>query len=268
MSWWGKLVGGTFGFFLGGPLGAMFGMALGHNIDTAARTIGGKLSPGDQERVQMAFFTATFSVMGAVAKADGKVSSDEISLAETVMDKMNLSGEMRQAAMRLFIKGKQDDFPLEEVMLQFRQECHRRANLMRMFIELQVQAAYADGDLHPAEEQLLLKLCQMLGFHESVFRQIEALVQFSMGLGDGQYDGGQHQSGNRATGSVASKAAAYAILEVTPQHSQADIKKAYRRLMSQHHPDKLVSKGLPEEMMKLATEKTQKIREAYDLLKA
>ena len=139
---------------------------------------------------------------------------------------------------------------------------------MRMFIELQVQAAYADGDLHPAEEQLLLKLCQMLGFHESVFRQIEALVQFSMGLGDGHYEGGQQHSGNRATGSVASKAAAYAILEVTPQHSQADIKKAYRRLMSQHHPDKLVSKGLPEEMMKLATEKTQKIREAYDLLKA
>ena len=268
MSWWGKIVGGTLGFMVGGPLGALLGVAVGHNLTAGMKGLGGlggpQLAPGDQERVQMAFFTATFSVMGAVAKADGRVSQSEISLAESVMEQMNLKGDMRHAAMRLFIKGKQDDFPLDDVMVQFRQECHRRSNLMRMFIEIQIQAAYADGELHPAEDQLLLKLCGMLGFHEQVYRQIESLIKFSMGLG-----GGQQQGHGRAqtTGTVNAKAEAYEVLGVTPNHSKAEIKKAYRRLMSQHHPDKLVSKGLPEEMIKMATEKSQKIRDAYDLLK-
>lgn len=269
MSWWGKIVGGTLGFMVGGPIGALFGVAIGSNFDSGLKSFG-KLEgmpPGDQERVQMAFFTATFSIMGAVAKADGKVSKDEIAMAESVMQQMNLQGEMRQAAMRLFIKGKQDDFPLDDVMIQFRQECHRRSNLMRMFIEIQIQAAYADGEMHPAEERLLLKLCEMLGFHEHVFRQIEALVKFSMGLGGGEYQGQQRGARARPSSAIL-KAEAYELLGVTPKHSKAEIKKAYRRMMSQHHPDKLVSKGLPEEMLKMATEKSQKIRDAYDLLKS
>jgi len=268
MSWWGKIVGGTLGFMFGGPIGALLGMAVGHNLTSGSKGFSGlggpQMAPGDQERVQMAFFTATFSVMGAVAKADGKVSRDEIALAESVMQQMNLKGEMRHAAMRLFIKGKQDDFPLDDVMTQFRQECHRRSNLMRMFVEIQIQAAYADGELHPAEDRLLLRLCGMLGFHEQVYRQIEALVKFSMGLGGGQYRG---QTGSQARDSAAIKAEAYELLGVTPDHSKVEIKKAYRRLMSQHHPDKLVSRGLPEEMIKMATEKSQKIRDAYELLK-
>jgi len=111
---------------------------------------------------------------------------------------------------------------------------------------------------------LLLKLCGMLGFQERVYRQIESLIKFSMGLGSGHHQG---QGSSQARGSVNEKSEAYAVLGVTPQDSKADIKKAYRRLMSQHHPDKLVSKGLPEEMIKVATEKSQKIRDAYDLLK-
>ena len=269
MGWWGKIVGGAVGFMIGGPIGALLGIAIGSNFGNAGRGFAGiggpQMARGEQERVQMAFFTATFSIMGAVAKADGKVTKDEISLAEDVMRQMNLNGEMRQAAMRLFIKGKQDDFPLEDVLMQFRQECHRRSNLIRMFIEIQIQAAYADGDLHPAEDRMLLSMCEMLGFHEQVYRQIEAMVKSSMGQGGGHYQ----QSGSRSQASSAlTRAEAYAILGITPQSTGADIKKAYRRLMSQHHPDKLVSKGLPEEMMKLATEKSQKIRDAYELLKA
>ncbi len=265
MGWWGKIVGGAVGFMIGGPIGALLGIAISSNIGFAGRGFSGGMAPGEQERVQMAFFTATFSMMGAVAKADGKVTQDEITLAENVMRQMNLDAEMRHTAMRLFIKGKQDDFPLEEVMQQFRQECHRRSNLMRMFIEIQIQAAYADGALHPAEDALLVKICQMLGFHEMVYRQIEAMVKSSMGLGGGHYQ--QSGSGSQASSGL-TKTEAYDILGMTPQNSSAEIKKAYRRLMSQHHPDKLVSKGLPEEMMKLATEKSQKIRDAYELLKA
>ena len=94
MSWWGKLLGGTFGFMFGGPLGAVLGAALGHNFDRGLNLsdeMAGS-SRSDQQRVQTAFFTASFSVMGAVCKADGQVSNDEISIAKQVMGQMQLSG--------------------------------------------------------------------------------------------------------------------------------------------------------------------------------
>lgn len=180
------------------------------------------------------------------------------------MAQMNLSADMRRAAVNLFDQGKQADFQLDAVIGQFRKECARRQNLMRMFIEIQVQAAYADGALHEAEDQLLLRLCQLLGFHEQVYRQIEALVRASVAGGTGR----DYQWTRPQTAPGMSTDDAYQLLGVSPQATDAEIKKAYRRLMSQHHPDKLVAKGLPEEMIKLATEKTQKIREAYELVKS
>ena len=294
MSWWGKLLGGAFGFMLGGPLGALIGAALGHNFDRGLKGIdeledgsGAGAAPDDRERVQMAFFTATFSVMGHVAKADGQVSREEIRLAQTVMDDWQLSADMRRAAIRLFDEGKQAGFPLDEVIRQFRGECQRRTNLMRLFVEIQLQAAYADGVLHPAEERCLLHICRLLGFPESEFRRMEALVRASVGAGSASGGGWQGEasgrdragaggwSGGRAGGRRATRGGdelsvdqAYAILGVGPKSSDGDVKRAYRRLMSQHHPDKLVAKGLPEEMIQLATEKTQEIRKAYELVKS
>ncbi|OQX47861.1 MAG: molecular chaperone DjlA, partial [Candidatus Sedimenticola endophacoides] len=147
MGWWGKVAGGAFGFMLGGPLGLLLGAVLGHNLDKGLAGLGDgeATASGDPERVKSAFFTATFSVMGAVAKADGQVSRDEIRLAEAVMGEMDLSAEMRRTAIALFNQGKAGDFPLDDVVEQFRLECHRRNTLIQMFIEIQIQAAYADG---------------------------------------------------------------------------------------------------------------------------
>ena len=94
--------------------------------------------------------------MGNLAKVDGRVSEDEIALARAVMAEMELSAEKRRTAIRLFNEGKAPGFPLDAVLEQFRRECHRRQNLMQMFIEIQLQAAYADGALNSAEERLLL----------------------------------------------------------------------------------------------------------------
>ena len=265
MAWWGKLVGGAFGFMVGGPLGAALGAALGHQFDKGLNLVE-RLQPGDQERVQTAFFTATFSVMGAVAKADGKVTHDEIKLAETVMTQMQLSAEMRRVAINLFNQGKDADFRLEDVLEQFRQECHRRQTLKQMFIEIQLQAAFADGDLHSAEEALLLLVCEQLGFSISVFRQLEAMVR----AGDRINAGGQRTYDRQRTYSSAPGATlpdAYTVLGIEKTAKDAEVKRAYRRLMSQHHPDKLVAKGLPDEMIELAKQKTQKIRQAYDQVK-
>ncbi|MCP4285445.1 MAG: co-chaperone DjlA [Gammaproteobacteria bacterium] len=260
MSWWGKLAGGAFGFMLGGPLGAMLGAVLGHNLD---RGLSGletdPLQPGDQERVQTAFFTATFSIMGYLAKVDGRVSRKEIDLAEAVMDKMDLDADMRETAIRLFNQGKSEEFPLEEVIEQFRRECMRRSTLIQMFIEIQLQAAYADGKIDAAEEQFLLHICGRLGIPEFLFRRLEQMIQ-----AERHYAGGGRSQESYTAPSLDD---AYAILNIPRKASDAEVKRAYRRQTNQHHPDKLVAKGLPEEMMKIATEKTHEIRQAYEQIK-
>lgn len=266
MSWWGKLVGGALGFMLGGPLGAVLGVALGHNFDKGLRGLPeggfstGDFSPGDRERVQTAFFTATFSVMGALAKVDGRVTPEEIRLAETVMSQMDLSAEMRKTAIRLFNEGKRSGFPLDDVVRQFRAECGRRTTLLQMFLEIQLQAAYADGSLDTSEDALLLRICRMLGISEVDYRRLERMIGAQVGVGAG---------GGRARPSTGepSLQQAYDILGVTAPSSDAEVKKAYRRLLSQHHPDKLVSKGLPEEMMKVAAHKTHEIKQAYERIR-
>ncbi len=180
MSWWGKLVGGAFGFMLGGPLGALLGAALGHKFDKGLEGLPEdaiEWEAGDRERIQTAFFTATFLVMGRVAKEDGQVSQNEIRLAEQVMAQMSLSGEMRRTAIRLFNEGKADGFPLDDVLEQFRQECHRRQNLIQMFMEIQLQAAYADGQMDVAEESLLLHICDRLNVSEFTFRRLEQMIR-------------------------------------------------------------------------------------------
>jgi len=262
VSWWGKALGGAFGFLLGGPLGALLGAALGHHLDQKAATglLGGAgMDIGSQQRVQAVFFMATFSVMGHVAKADGRVSEDEIETARTVMARLGLNPQLRQAAMRLFTQGKQADFPLEEVLLQFKQECQRRRTLLQLFMEFLLMAAYADGVMHAAERRLLLHVNSHLGFSAIEFERLEAMVRAGRHFEQGQRP--------RAQSARVSLADAYAVLNVSPQASDEQIKKAYRRLLSQHHPDKLVAKGLPEEMMKLASERTHQIRSAYEAIR-
>jgi DnaJ like chaperone protein len=251
---------------LGGPLGALLGAVLGHNLDKglAGFETEEELPPGERERIQTAFFTTTFSIMGHVAKADGRVSANEIALARAVMDKMDLDQEMRDTAIGLFNQGKELDFPLDEVLEQFRKECRRRTTLIQMFLEIQLQAAYADGRMDPAEERLLLHICRQIGIPEFLFRQLERMIQAERNF-RGQAGAGR---GRAAPGPARpSLADAYAILNITEQASDAEVKKAYRRLMSQHHPDKLVAKGLPEEMMKMAAEKTHEIRQAYEQIR-
>ncbi len=271
MSWLGKLLGGAFGFMLGGPLGAVLGASLGHQFDIGMIKLDAHeaLRPGDQHRVQMAFFTATFSVMGHIAKSDGRVSPEEISLANRVMDQMSISGDMRMTAVNLFQQGKTTGFPLDDVLAQFYTECHRRTDLIRMFLEIQIQEALADGSMDNKEERLLLHICSQLRVSHFDYERLKmrVLAQQRFYNRDYQYQGEyqrQHQEPYRRKQS--SLQDAYEVLGLTQSASDEEVKKAYRRLMSQNHPDKLVAKGLPEEMMKLAKEKTQKITKAYEAI--
>lgn len=264
MSWWGKVIGGSLGFALIGPLGALLGAAIGHSFDKGLSGIESFSSFGDNsnhERVQAAFFTATFSIMGKIAKADGQVTADEIAVATQIMARMQLNPEQTTTAQRLFAEGKSENFDYRSVAQQLKAECGRRSNLLQMFMEIQLSTALADQELHQNEQQILLDIAELLGFKKSQFEQLLAMAAAQQRFSHSAP--GQQHTHNLAT----RLRDAYQVLGVTEQHSLAEIKKAYRKLISQHHPDKLVSKGLPEEMMKIATEKTREIKDAYELIK-
>ncbi|MEM6998434.1 MAG: co-chaperone DjlA [Pseudomonadota bacterium] len=257
MSWWGKILGGTFGMMLGGPIGALLGVALGHNFDKGLNDSEADAALGKQERIQTLFYTATFSVMGHVCKADGRVSEDEISLAQDVMRQMNLNEAQKKLAINLFNEGKKDSFRLTEILNQFRREVGFRPNLIRMFVEIQIMAAFADGEMHQAERHILMTICQHFNIDRVEFERLCSMIAAMHG---GQQSGSSNQTGLTLT-------KAYAVLDLPESADLDEVKKAYRRLMNQHHPDKLVAKGLPEEMMKVAAERTHEIKQAYEFIK-
>lgn len=250
----GKLVGGLLGFVFSGFFGALVGIFAGHMVDRWRER-----SPLDAtlaQRIQGAFFRATFMAMGHVCKSDGRVTRAEIDAAERIMERMALTPEQRREAIAYFNAAKQREFDLDAVLDEFRLLCRWQPNLFRFFFEVQLQAALADGRVEPAERETLLGIARRLGLSRRDYVRIESLLR-----------GGQHQ--RAAAGSrERSLSASYEILGVPSSATDNEVKRAYRRLMSQHHPDKLASKGLPEEMMKLAKEKTQEIRSAYDAIRS
>lgn len=256
MKIWGKVLGFLFGFMLSKNLfGALLGLWLGHSFDRGRGLNFNNLGAARDNDRQKVFFFTTFSVMGHVAKAKGRVSEHEIAFASAYMSKLGLNGEMRQQAQDAFREGKTPAFPLKETLAQFRTSCGSRPDLLLLFLEIQIQVAFADGTLDDAERAALHVIAKHLGYaaHEldKLLEMIIAGAQFHQGGGGSQAD----QIDN-----------AYKVLGVESDATKQTVKKAYRKLMSQHHPDKLIAKGLPPEMMEVAKQKTQDIQAAYDLI--
>ena len=251
----GALIGLT-----GGPSGMLFGAAIGYYLDKLIRSVAGTES-WTQAKAQTAFFDATFCVMGKIAKADGQVSAKEIEYAESVMTRMQLKGASRKRAIECFSQGKEADFDLTQVLEPLRRALVNNASVKQMFIEIQLQAALVDGEFSPSEGLVLTQVCQLLGITQREFEDVASRMKsersFHQGGGQGQFEG---------SGSLGLKQA-YGVLGVDQDCDAKSLKMAYRKLMSQHHPDKLVARGLPDEMMQLAKEKTQEIQAAYDAVK-
>jgi len=258
----GLLIGAVIGFFLGGPVGAIIGAFLGQSVSVGVSR--GGWSGHDSAIAQQAFFTATFSVMGHVAKADGVVSQDEIQAANAVMAHMNLDPAQRLAAIQLFNQGKESGFDLDAALRNLRIACHGRRDLLGMFLQIQVHAALADGGaMHPAERELLERICDALGISSYELNQYEQFVRAQQRFRGGAGSGPGMQPPRQDT-----LTAAYQTLGVAATATDAEIKTAYRRLMKENHPDKLVARGLPENMIKLAQEKVQQINVSYDAIKS
>ncbi len=255
LIWAGKLIGAFIGFVTGKWFGLLLGLLVGNAFDQMyARQ---RKPESIRAEGQNIFFRVTFLTMGQLAKSDGRVTEQEIDQARVIMDQMGLNEAQRKEAIRYFSEGKSPEFDLMPELQRFLRAVGHRGSLIQLFLEIQLSIAYADGQLTISEKRLLDRVCRVLGISALQFEYIHARVRASREQYRGQFNKDFSNGKNELM-------IAYGILGVESSASNQEIKKAYRKLMSQHHPDKLVAKGLPEEMMKIAKEKTQEIQSAYD----
>ncbi len=259
MAWIGKVIGGTVGLVIGGPLGMVAGAAFGHMIDKSAdqeyiphqkRTgenrfyihQGGKVFAGEElYQAQMVFFVGTFSMLAKLAKADGAVSDNERrKVQEFIEQDLRLTGESRDAAYRIFETALSERGTFEEFALQYYQQFSSEPHMLEMVSDILYRVAAADGRITPAEEQLI-------NMAAHIFR----LSRGFMGGLRAKYMGKRAES-------------SYAVLGVSPSATNEEVKRAYRKQVSDYHPDKIASKGLPDEFITFAHEKFREIQEAYE----
>jgi DnaJ like chaperone protein len=254
--WWGKIIGAVLGLFKGGISGAVIGGLLGHMVD---RFIAGMAGVGS---TQKAFFEALFSSLGHLSKADGQVTQTEIRMVEMLMQRMQISGEDRQRAIRHFNLGKEAEFDLEAALHPFVQKSVVRQDLRQMFMEILVEAAFSSGSISQEEHAVLLQVARALRIPGQLFTAMLNARGPAGNYGDSGY---RRRSTSRNSAVTIDQA--YARLGLTRKATDNEIKKAYRKLVSQYHPDKLVSRGLPEEMMEMAKTRVRDINTAYDQIK-
>ncbi|MCW5573434.1 MAG: co-chaperone DjlA [Steroidobacteraceae bacterium] len=253
MRWTGKIIGGVLGLFAAGPFGAALGALVGHQYDELAGRPGGAAARGFGAH----FFTATFEVMGHIAKADGRVSEREIAAARAVMAALRLDEPSVHAAIACFQRGKQPDFAFAATVQALRRACAGRPDLLRIFFEIQMRAALDGTDLAPPTRAEVQRLAGWLGIGAAEFAHVEAALRSGRGTGPRQ-----------AAAPAMSLTQAYAVLEVDAGASDAEVTRAYRRQLSRHHPDKLKANGLPDSMIEHAKERTQQIIAAWDSVRA
>ncbi|KES17731.1 DnaJ-domain-containing protein 1 [Gilliamella apicola SCGC AB-598-I20] len=228
------------------------------------------------------YLTVVFEVLGHLSKAKGVVTQDDINLARQFMDRLQLDAASRQLAQESFNRGKASDYPLRSRLRELYFQYRFRRNVLNIFCEQLIQAALVDGKLdenesqiffivadefHIPRQQMVIYIQMMMGsFH---FRQgYYDNQQNSQYQQNNQYNQSNRYGGYQNNSRQTDLQNAYKILGIDSSADIPEIKRAYRKLMNEHHPDKLVSKGLPKEMLEAAKKRAQEIQAAYDLIKA
>ncbi len=253
-----KLIGALLGFlFFGGFFGALLGYFVGGFF---GRGLQSNLQDSYTLHAQSAdiFFETTFSLMGHMAKADGRVSEDEIAQAEALMARMGMDESKRKEAIYLFKEGTGADYDMQATLSRFVAASRFRGDLKRNLIMFLVEIAIADGEIHINEEDMLRRVANAINIDADSFEKMLEMLKAQRTFGGGA-------AGRASTADELANA--YQALGVVSTASDKDIKKAYRKLMSQYHPDKMIAKGVPEDMLAMATEKTQEIQSAYEVIK-
>ncbi|NLW05328.1 MAG: co-chaperone DjlA [Pseudomonadaceae bacterium] len=262
----GKVVGLVLGFLLGNWPGAALGIILGHSFDfhrnsifTLASLFLRKISlPKPSERL---YREVLFLCLGYVAKQDGHVSPQKIAAAEALFKRMGLNTTQREAAIAQFNQGKlatdQIEPKLEELRKRFANKKLRRLE----FVEQLLNIAYAGGAASDSQLQLLASFLPLLNVSPAEFEGLHQRIRMQKG-----YQTNQSYQQNK-TPSAPVILQAYQTLGLRGTASPEEIKLSYRKLMSLHHPDKLMAQGLTDRALDKGKEKAQEIQHAYSVLK-
>lgn len=262
---WGKILGALFGLALLKLPGLLIGLVLGHWFDVAFRQqfeqrggFSGLFT--SQPDAPGLFSYTTFATMGHLAKANGVVTQAHISQATHFMQQLGLTAQQQKEAQSAFREGKAVNFPLQQQIQQFYRVYRGRKDVLQLFLEIQVSTACTAGKIASDVYQLLQQITSYLGFNRL---QLDVLIQ--------AYQAQRRFSGRGPERDAASNrnalADAYNVLGIDAAVSDTALKKAYRKLMSQHHPDKLMAQGVPAEMLDVAKRRTQDIQAAYELIR-
>lgn len=238
MAIWGKILGGAAGLLVGGPLGALVGGLAGHAVDKFREsTTDAEGDVGRHQVKQVAFTIAVIALGAKMAKADGVVTREEIKVFKRVF---RIPPNEEKNVGRVFNLARQDTAGYEEYAAQIARMFRDTPQLMEDLLHGLFAIAMADGVLHPDEDVYLQNVAAIFGFNEAAYARIR-----SYHAKDGEGD-------------------PYQILGVAPEISDTELKKAYRQLIRENHPDKVIADGLPQEFVDVANAKLAKINAAYD----
>jgi len=245
MSLIGKILGGTIGFALGGPLGAIAGAAIGHAYDLGSERVAQpQIFLSNVEETQFTFFLAAFSMLAKLAKIDGRVSEEEIAAIEKFMTyDLNLDLKSKRLAINIFNAAISSDQTFQAFAHQFYNHFRSQPQMLRMMIDILLRVSAADGHISDSEEKLISDAVNIFNFSSTQYENLRA----------------QYLQANDTY---------YAVLGCNRNDSMEQIRKQYRKRVFEYHPDKIASKGLPEEFTKLANDKFREIQEAYDAIRA
>ncbi|MCB1985465.1 MAG: co-chaperone DjlA [Burkholderiales bacterium] len=250
-----RILGILAGFFILGILGSILGYLLGSIIDRFRTPDSRGINAYRSSRRQSVFLETVFILMGKLAKADCRVSETEIAHVEQFMHMLGMSSDHRLKAIALFKRGASPMFDIKPKLDEFMQVCGYSNNLRQMLLVYLINFGLSDGQLSSSEVRLLKEIAGRLGYSRTAFDRLLEMIQSQMHFSDGQ------------PMSVNALEDAYTALGVNRNSSDVEIKRAYRKLISQYHPDKLMGQGLPEEMISVATEQAKEVQAAYDLIK-
>ncbi len=244
MSWFGKLTFGSLGLFLGGPLGAVVGAAVGHHLlDKREGELPGQQRPLQQsEQAQAAYFVCIFSILGKIAKIDGAVTQNELAVVDTFIGSMNISETEKGFAKQVFNEAKNSPYSIDDFAAQFYQINRGQPAVLISFMDVLFRVAAADGSLHASEEAALTQIQEIFNISDQQYNNIKAVY----------FDDTDKY---------------YKSLNCTPQSTVDEIKNSYKKLVKDFHPDTIVSKGLPEEFTQFATTRFREIQEAYEKIR-
>jgi DnaJ like chaperone protein len=272
MQFIGKLVGGLLGFLMAGGFGALLGVFIGNYFDRGLKHhLHQANQPFFQEtrpQVLSAFLKAAACLMGLLAKADGRVSESEINFANQIFSNFKIKNKDLETAQQWFTASKNGQVSLQDHirMLQYLKDMN--INLCKKSLDIAYQMARVDG-LNGEKINLMNQILSSIGFVQldSIFNAEEFWQNIFSEQLHRQQQGRQYRSQYRAPRpQTLSLSDAFSTLALQPNATQAEVKKAYRKLMSKYHPDKMIAKGASKTELKTATEKTQQVSKAYTLI--